>query len=70
MRAESDWVTADAVGRIQDKTRWTKALGEAVTVVYGDCTGELGRSRRNGTVGRETTAQSGQSLTQRLVATR
>ena len=25
------------VGRIQDKTRWTKALGEAVTVVYGDC---------------------------------
>jgi len=25
------------VGRIQDKTRWTKALGEAVMVVYGDC---------------------------------
>jgi len=24
------WVTAVAVGRIQDKTRWTKALGEAV----------------------------------------
>jgi len=23
------------VGRIQDKTRWTKALGEAVAVVYG-----------------------------------
>ena len=37
MRVESDWVTAVAVRRIQDKTRWTKALGEAVTVVYGDC---------------------------------
>jgi hypothetical protein len=34
MRAESDWVTAVAVGRIQDKTRWTKALGVAVTVVF------------------------------------
>ena len=36
MRAESDWVTALGIGRIQDKTRWTKALGEAATVVYGD----------------------------------
>jgi hypothetical protein len=34
---------AEAIGRqqlesddIQDKTRWTKAVGEAVTVVYGD----------------------------------
>ena len=36
MRAESDWATAIGVGRIQDKTRWTKAVGEAVTVVYGD----------------------------------
>jgi hypothetical protein len=39
MRAENDWATAVAVGRIQDKTRWTKALGEAVMVVYGDCKG-------------------------------
>jgi hypothetical protein len=31
MRVESDWATAVAVGRIQDKTRWTKALGEADT---------------------------------------
>jgi len=36
MRAESDWVTALGVGRIQDKTRWTKAMGEEATVVYGD----------------------------------
>ena len=69
MRAESDWATAVAVGRIQDKTRWTKALGEAVTFVYGDCTGEIGRSKGNSTVGRETTAQCGQSLTQRFCAT-
>jgi hypothetical protein len=66
MRVESDWVTAVGMGRIQDKTRWTKALGEAVTFVYGDCTGEIGQSRRKGTVGHENT---GQSLTQRLVAT-
>jgi hypothetical protein len=42
MRAENDWTTAVVVGRIQDKTRWTKALGEAVTVVYGDCKEEIG----------------------------
>jgi len=65
MRVESDWVTAIGIGRIQDKTRWTKALGEAVTFVYGDCTGEIGQSRRNGTVDHENT---GQSLTQRLAA--
>ena len=65
MRAENDRVTAIGIGRIQDKTRWTKALGEAVTFVYGDCTGEIGQSRRNGTVGHENT---GQSLTQRLAA--
>ena len=39
MRAQNDWVRAVGVGRIQDKTRWTKALGEAVTVAYGDCNG-------------------------------
>lgn len=65
MRVESDWVTAIGIGRIQDKTRWTKALGEAVTFVYGDSTGEIGQSRRNGRVGHENT---GQSLTQRLAA--
>jgi hypothetical protein len=58
MRVESDWVTAIGIGRIQDKTRWTKALGEAATFVYGDCTGEIGQSRRNGTVGHENTGQS------------
>ncbi len=26
-----------AVRGIGDKTRWTKALGQAATVVYGDC---------------------------------
>jgi hypothetical protein len=39
MRSEIDWVIAVRIGRIQDKTRWTKALGEAVTLVYGDCMG-------------------------------
>ncbi len=65
MRAENDWATAVGIRRIEDKTRWTKALGEVVTFVYGDCTGEIGQSRRNGTVGHENT---GQSLTQRLAA--
>jgi len=36
MRAEIVTLTDLRVGRIQDKTRWTKALGEAATVVYGD----------------------------------
>jgi len=66
MRAENDWATAVAVGRIQDKTRWTKALGEAVRFVYGDCTGEIGQSRCNSAVGYENTRPS---LMQRWVAT-
>jgi len=37
MRAERDVPTAVGIGRIQDKTRWTKGMGEAVTFVYGDC---------------------------------
>jgi len=37
MRGQNDRARAMRVGRIQDKTRWTKALGEAVAVVYGDC---------------------------------
>ena len=36
--SRNEWVTPVGVGRIQDKTRWTKALGEAGTVVYGDWT--------------------------------
>jgi hypothetical protein len=36
MRGQNDWVRAVGLGRIQDKTRWTKALGEAVRVAYGD----------------------------------
>ena len=66
MRAESDWVIAVGSGCIQDKTRWTKAFGEAVTFVYGDCTGGLAKAGRNSRVGHEDT---GPSLTQRLVAT-
>jgi hypothetical protein len=37
MRAQDDRARVVGLGRIQDKTRWTKALDEAVTVVYGDC---------------------------------
>jgi hypothetical protein len=66
MRAGSDWVTAVGVERIEDKTRWTKALGEAVTFVYGDCNEEIGQSRRKRTAGYENT---GPSLTQGLVGT-
>jgi len=66
MRAESDWVTAVGIGRIQDKTRWTKAVGEAATFVYGDCNEEIDLSQHSSTVGREKT---GQALRQRLVAT-
>ena len=60
----SDWVTAVGVERIQDKTRWTKALDEAVTFVYGDCTEEIGQSRCSSTADH---ANTGQSLTRRLV---
>ena len=41
MRAENDWARAVTIGRIQDKTRWTKALVEAVTFVYVDCNEEI-----------------------------
>ena len=62
MRAEIVTLTDLRVGRIQDKTRWTKALGEAVMVVYGDCTGEIGQSKRTAYIGHEST---GPSLPQR-----
>jgi hypothetical protein len=66
MQSESDWVTAVTVGRIQDKTRWTKALGEAVTVVYGDCNEDGELSKHSSAVGFD---KAGQPLRQRLVAT-
>ena len=59
-------MTAVGVGRIEDKTRWTKALGEAVMVVYGDCKVEIGQSGRTAAIGHEDT---GPSLRQRLEAT-
>ena len=66
MRAESDWATAVGVGRIQDKTRWTKAVGEAVAVVYGDCNEDVELSKHSSVVRFD---KAGQSLRQRLVAT-
>jgi len=36
MRARRDQAIAVRVGRIQDKSRWTKALGGAARVGYGD----------------------------------
>lgn len=66
MRAESDWATAVGVERIEDKTRWTKALGEAVTVVYGDCNEDIELSKHSSAVGFD---KAGQSSRQRLVAT-
>ena len=35
------------VGRIQDKTRWTKAVDEAATVVYGDCNEDMDLSKHS-----------------------
>jgi hypothetical protein len=55
MRAKSDWAKAVGVGRIQDKTRWTKALDEAVTVVYGDCIEDMDLSKQSVADGHETT---------------
>ena len=51
MRAESDWATAVGVGRIQDKTGWTKAVGEGMTVVYGDSNEESELSKHSSAVG-------------------
>ena len=64
--SESDWATAVGVGRIQDKTRWTKALGEAVPVVYGDCNEDIELSKHSSIVGFEKT---GHTLNQQSVAT-
>ena len=57
MRAESDWVTGVAVGRIQDKTRWTKALGEAVMVVYGDSNEDIELCKHRSAVNHEMIGQ-------------
>ena len=54
MRAESGWVTAVGIGRIQDKTRWTKVWGEAATVVYGDSKEGSEPSKDRSTGDRET----------------
>ena len=59
MRA-GDWATAVGVERIQVKTRWTKALGEARTVAYGDC-------KRNIALRDRTTARS-QTIELQLLA--
>jgi hypothetical protein len=66
MRGQNDWVRAVGVGRIQDKTRWTKAVGEAVTVVYGDCNEDIELSKHSSAVDFD---KAGQSLRQRLLAT-
>jgi hypothetical protein len=54
------------VGRIQDKTRWIKALGEAATVVYGDCNEDMDLSKHSAVGGHERT---GRYLSWRLGAT-
>lgn len=58
MRAESDWATVVGAGRIQDKTRWTKAMGEAVPVVYGDCNKDIELSKHSSTVSFDKAGQS------------
>jgi hypothetical protein len=53
MRAEIVTLTDLRVGRIQDKTRWTKALGEAARLVYGDCEKNSCQSKHHTAVGDE-----------------
>ena len=47
MRTEIAAAIGVRVGRIQDKTRWTKAVGEAATFVYGDCNEEIDLSQHS-----------------------
>ncbi len=42
---------------IGDKTRWTKALGKAAMVVYGDCTVDLCMDRHSAGVDYDTTGR-------------
>ena len=57
MRAENDWAMAVAVGRIQDKPRWTKALSEAAMIAYGDCNEGREPSKHRSTGDCETSGQ-------------
>jgi hypothetical protein len=66
MREEGVAIIPMRVGRILDKTRWTKALGEAATVVYGDCNEDIGLSKHSSAGGDETTRRY---LSWRLTAT-
>jgi hypothetical protein len=66
MREEGVAIIPMGVGRILDKTRWTKALGEAATVVYGDCNEDIGLSKHSSAGGDETTRRY---LSWRLTAT-
>ena len=45
------------VGRILDKTRWTKALGEVATVLYVDCNEDIDLSKHSRAGGHETSGQ-------------
>ena len=55
MREEGVAIMGMRVGRILDKTHWTKALGEAATIVYGDYNEDIGLSKHNSAGGDETT---------------
>jgi hypothetical protein len=54
MREQGVAIIAMRVGRILDKTRWTKALGEVATVVYVDCNEDIDLSKDERAVGHET----------------
>ena len=45
------------VGRILDKPRWTKALGEVAMVVYVDCNEDIDVSKHDSAVGHERSGQ-------------
>ena len=66
MRGQGVAIIAMRVGRILDKTRWTKALGEVATVVYVDCNEDIDLSKDDRAVGHERSGQylrRGQSVT-------
>ena len=50
-------MAAVGVERIEDKTRWTKALGEAAMIVYGDCTEDIELCKHSSAVDHEDTGQ-------------
>jgi hypothetical protein len=53
MREQGVAIIAMRVGRILDKTRWTKALGEVARVVYVDCNEDIDLSKDDRAVGHE-----------------